>query len=42
MYLFVYKHKKSYVNTLAIDIELVEHCYTDSTLGDEKQNMGRL
>ena len=35
MYLFVCKHKKSYVNALAIDrikaIKLVEHCYTDSS-----------
>ena len=35
MYLFVCKHKKSYVNTLPIDrikaIKLVEHCYTDYT-----------
>ena len=34
MYLFVCKHKKSYVNILAIDrikaIKLVEHCYIDS------------
>ena len=35
VYLFMYKHKKSYFNTQAIDrikaIKLVEHCYTDST-----------
>ena len=34
MYLFMCKHKKSYVNTLAIDrikaVKLVEHYYTDS------------
>ena len=34
MYLFMYKHKTSFVNTLAIGrikvIKLVEHCYTDS------------
>ena len=34
MFLFMCKHKKSYVNTFAIDkikaIKLVEHGYTDS------------
>ena len=36
MYLFMYKHKKPYFNTPAIDrikaIKLVEHCYTDSII----------
>ena len=34
VYLFMYKHKKSYFDTQVIDrikaIKLVEHCYTDS------------
>ena len=37
MYLFMYKHKKSNFNVLAIDrikaIKLAEHCYTDSKWG---------